>query len=103
MVKKVNNPDVLLEIWDTINDRVQNPKEGSYTTTILSHRKGIDKALEKVGEEATEFILAVKNKEKDAIASEAADLIFHTLLALKAAGVEPSCVYAELSARRKPS
>ncbi|MDD1728541.1 MAG: phosphoribosyl-ATP diphosphatase [Methanospirillum sp.] len=93
---------ILEELWDIIQDRAIHPVEGSYTTHILTHRKGVDKALEKVGEESTEFILAVKNKEPGAIASEAADLFYHTLLALKAAGVEPSAVYAELTSRRKP-
>lgn len=93
---------ILEELWDVIQDRAAHPAEGSYTTHILTHRKGVDKALEKVGEESTEFILAVKNKESKAIICEAADLLYHTLLALKAAGVEPSAVYSELEARRKP-
>lgn len=97
----MTGPAILDEIWDTIEDRVSSPVPGSYTTHILSHRKGIDKALEKVGEEATELILAIKNGEKNAITGEAADLIYHTLLALKAAGVSPSEVYEELRARRK--
>lgn len=99
----MNGSAILDEIWDVLSDRAEHPKEGSYTTSILTHRKGIDKVLEKVGEEATEFILAVKNKEHGPIAGEAADLIFHTLLALKAAGVDLSSVYAELESRRKPS
>jgi phosphoribosyl-ATP pyrophosphohydrolase len=94
---------ILDEIWEVIEDRVSHPVEGSYTTHILNHRKGIDKVLEKVGEEATEFILAVKNMESSSISGEAADLFFHTLLALRAAGVHPSAVYAELESRRKPS
>ncbi len=93
---------ILDEIWSVIRDRAENPVEGSYTTRILTHRKGMDKALEKVGEESTEFILAVKNREHEAIIGEAADLFFHTLLALQAAGVDPSAVYAELESRRKP-
>ncbi len=93
---------ILEELWDIIEDRAVHPVEGSYTTHILTHRKGVDKALEKVGEEAVEFIIAVKNKEQSAIASEAADLMYHTLLALKAAGVSPSAVYEELQSRRKP-
>lgn len=93
---------ILEELWEVIQNRAAHPVEGSYTTHILTHRKGVDKALEKVGEESTEFILAIKNKESPAIVSEAADLLFHTLLALKAAGVEPSAVYAELESRRKP-
>lgn len=92
---------ILDELWSVISDRAAHPAEGSYTTHILTHRKGIDKALEKVGEESTEFILAVKNKEPQAIVGEAADLFFHTLLALQAAGVDLSAVYAELESRRK--
>jgi phosphoribosyl-ATP pyrophosphohydrolase len=99
----VTGPAVLDELWEVIGDRAAHPAEGSYTTHILNHRKGVDKVLEKIGEEATEFILAVKNKEPDAITGEAADLLFHTLLALKAAGVDISAVYAELESRRKPS
>lgn len=99
----MSSPAILDELWRVISDRAEHPKEGSYTTMIFTHRKGVDKVLEKVGEEATEFILAVKNKEPQAIAGEAADLIFHTLLALKAAGVDASAVYSELESRRKPS
>lgn len=92
---------ILDELWSVISDRAVHPAEGSYTTHILTHRKGIDKALEKVGEESTEFILAVKNKEPQAIVGEAADLFFHTLLALQASGVDLSAVCAELESRRK--
>ncbi|HWQ67568.1 MAG TPA: phosphoribosyl-ATP diphosphatase [Methanospirillum sp.] len=92
---------ILDEIWDVISDRAEHPVEGSYTTHILSHRKGIDKSLEKVGEESSEFIISVKNREKAAIIGEAADLFFHMLLALKAADVDLSAVYAELESRRK--
>lgn len=99
----MSNSAILDEIWDVITDRAENPKKESYTTTILTHRKGVDKALEKVGEEATEFILAVKNKDPALISCEAADLFFHIFLALKAAGVTPDMVYSELESRRKPS
>jgi len=99
----VTGSAILDEIWEVIEDRASHPAEGSYTTHILTHRKGIDKALEKVGEEATEFILAVKNQDSASISAEAADLIYHTFLALKAAGIHPDAVYTELKARRKPS
>jgi phosphoribosyl-ATP pyrophosphohydrolase len=92
---------IIEEIWDVITDRSEHPIAGSYTNQILSHRKGIDKSLEKVGEEATEFIIAVKNGEKKEIILEAADLQFHLLLALKAAGVELSDLFTELSSRRR--
>ena len=94
-------PEIIDEVWGVISDRAENPVEGSYTTHILSHRKGIDKPLEKVGEEATEFILAIKNGDSQAIAGEAADLVFHMLLSLKAARVDLSALYAELELRRK--
>ncbi len=61
---------------------------GLYVSSLLNHRKGIDKPLEKVGEEATEFVLAVKNGDADQIAAEGADLLFHFLVALKASGVD---------------
>jgi phosphoribosyl-ATP pyrophosphohydrolase len=94
---------ILETIWETINDRVENPRDDSYTCHILTHRKGIDKALEKVGEESAEFIIAVKNKESESIIGEASDLIFHLMLAVKAAGLEMEDVYAELAKRHMPT
>ncbi len=93
---------ILDELWNVISDRATKTPDNSYTAKILTHRKGIDKSLEKVGEEATEYIIAVKNGNHDAITSEAADLLFHFLISLKAAGVEVSQVYRELEERRKP-
>jgi len=92
---------VIAELWDVICDRADNPKEGSYTTRLLTDEKGIDKVLEKVGEESTEFILAVKNSVPERTASEAADLLFHLLVALRASGTNLSDVMAELEHRRK--
>ncbi|MEA2035508.1 MAG: phosphoribosyl-ATP diphosphatase [Euryarchaeota archaeon] len=92
---------VIENLWNVINDRVENPPEKSYVIDILNHRKGIDKALEKVGEEATEFILAVKNDDYERRVSEAADLLFHIMLALRASGVEMDDVLGELEARGK--
>lgn len=96
----MTGPEILDEIWEIINERDRNPSEGSYTTKILTHRKGLDKALEKVGEESTEFIIAAKNPDKRLIAEEASDLIFHLMLALKASKVEISSVWDVLSQRR---
>jgi phosphoribosyl-ATP pyrophosphohydrolase len=93
--------DQLDELWKVIDDRYNNPGPGSYVSGLATHPKGIDKALEKVGEEATEFILAVKNREKVRIIEEAADLQFHLMVALRGAGVEFSEVLSELAARKK--
>jgi phosphoribosyl-ATP pyrophosphohydrolase len=91
--------EILDTIWETINDRVRHPTPDSYTSHILTHRKGIDKALEKVGEESTEFIIAVKNRDPEFIIGEAADLLFHLMLAIKASDLEMKDIYTELVKR----
>jgi phosphoribosyl-ATP pyrophosphohydrolase len=93
--------DQLDDLWAVIDDRYNNPSAGSYVSGLATHVKGIDKALEKVGEEATEFILAVKNRDRTRIVEEAADLQFHLMVALRGAGVEFNEVLAELAARKK--
>ena len=55
------DPRILAEIWDVICSRADHPTPDSYTSRLLTDKKGIDKVLEKVGEESCEFILAVKN------------------------------------------
>lgn len=96
----MSSPDILSDIWNVIEDRAAHPSESSYTSKILTHRKGIDKALEKVGEECTEFIIAIKNGDKIRISEEAADLIYHLMLALKGADVNITSVWDELVSRR---
>jgi len=93
--------ETLAELWEVIGDRVQYPREGSYVGSLLRDPKGIDRVLEKVGEETTEFILAVKNGRKQEVVMEAADLLFHVLVSLKAAGAEFSSVLDELESRRR--
>lgn len=92
---------VLDELWQVITDRLVNPKASSYISGLVSGDKGTDRVLEKVGEEATEFIIAIKNGDHQNIISEAADLQFHLLIALKANGVEFTEVLEELGRRRK--
>jgi phosphoribosyl-ATP pyrophosphohydrolase len=93
--------EVLAEIWEVVGDRLARPREGSYVSRLAAGEKGMDGILEKVGEEAVEFILAVKNGERRATVSEAADLQFHLLLALAASGSSFEEVLAELSRRRR--
>jgi phosphoribosyl-ATP pyrophosphohydrolase len=100
MKKKVDTA-VIAELWEVICDRAENPSESSYTTRLLTDVKGIDKVLEKVGEESTEFILAVKNGKNQYTAEEASDLLFHILVALRAAGVDLADVMDVLEKRRK--
>ncbi|MDD1702804.1 MAG: phosphoribosyl-ATP diphosphatase [Methanoregula sp.] len=92
---------MLGELWEVICNRAAHPDVKSYTSRLLNDPKGIDKVLEKVGEESTEFILAVKNGVPRRTAEEAADLFFHLFVALRAADVDLKEVIAELERRRK--
>jgi phosphoribosyl-ATP pyrophosphohydrolase len=92
---------ILSGLWDVICDRADHPVPGSYVSRLLADEKGIDRVLEKVGEESMEFVIAVKNGERARTIQEAADLQFHLLVALRAAGIELSDVMNELAARRR--
>ncbi|WP_440952984.1 phosphoribosyl-ATP diphosphatase [Methanococcoides sp. FTZ1] len=91
---------VLNEVFDVIMDRKNNPVEGSYVCSLLDHRKGINKILEKVGEEATETILAVKDDDKEEIIYETSDLLFHLLVMLAAKGISLKDISEEMKKRR---
>ncbi|MFA4861201.1 phosphoribosyl-ATP diphosphatase [Methanoregula sp.] len=95
------DPRVIGDLWSVICERAAHPNEESYTSRLLNDKKGIDKVLEKVGEESTEFILAVKNGVNERTVEETADLLFHLLVALRAAGVDLADVLRELEHRRK--
>ena len=96
--KKQASPNILYEVYDVICDRLVNPKEGSYTNYLFE--KGIDKMCKKVGEEAAEVIIGAKNRSKEEVQYEAADLIFHLWVVLKEIGVEPDDIFKELQKRR---
>jgi phosphoribosyl-ATP pyrophosphohydrolase len=100
-MKGNTDPKVIGEIWDVICERAQHPSAESYTSRLLTDEKGIDKVLEKIGEESTEFVIAVKNGVDSRTMEEAADLLFHIMVALKAADIELSDVLDELKKRRK--
>ena len=97
----MTDSSTLDDLWRVITDRFEHPSADSYVSRLISGEKGGDRALEKVGEEATEFIIAVKNGDHARTVSEAADLQFHFMVALKAAGVEFSEVTGELTKRRR--
>lgn len=71
---------MLNELFAIIQDRKQNPTEGSYTGHLFSG--GEDRILKKVGEEAMEVILAAKGQGNQRIIEEVADLFYHTLVLL---------------------
>jgi len=91
--------EVLEEVFQIIEDRKTNPKKESYVCSLFN--KGEDKILEKVGEEAVEFILASKSNKRDDIIYEAADLIFHLLVALSNKDVTLEDICKELRRRRR--
>lgn len=94
-------PDIFDTLWEVIEERAADTSgKKSYVRSLLFHEKGIDKSLEKVGEEAIEYLLAVKGGEQERITSEAADLIFHLMVSLKAADISFDSVKEELSVRR---
>lgn len=88
---------ILQQIFDVIRDRRANPKADSYVSGLFT--KGQDQILKKVGEEATELVMASKNGRPDEIIYEAADLWFHTLVMLGYHGIAPSEVARELRKR----
>ncbi|KUO42716.1 MAG: phosphoribosyl-ATP pyrophosphatase [Hadesarchaea archaeon YNP_N21] len=91
--------EILDEVFAVIEDRRDNPKEGSYVSKLLSH--GTIKAMEKVSEEAQEFIEASKGDERHEIIHEAADVIFHVMVLLAAKGIKLNEVMDELKRRRR--
>ncbi|HUT39024.1 MAG TPA: phosphoribosyl-ATP diphosphatase [Methanoregula sp.] len=100
-MKDAVDPAIIAEIWSVIQERAKNPSQESYTSRLLVDDKGIDKVLEKVGEESTEFIIAAKNGINERTVEEASDLIFHLLVALRASDIDLSDVMQELERRRK--
>jgi phosphoribosyl-ATP pyrophosphohydrolase/phosphoribosyl-AMP cyclohydrolase len=91
--------DTLSQVFDVICDRRDHPTETSYTCKLFAG--GDNKILKKIGEEAAEVVMACKDDDKDAIASEVADLFYHTLVALAHHDVGVKEVYRKLQERRK--
>ena len=89
---------VLEAVYRTVCDRAQNPREGSYTNYLL--QKGIEKTCKKVGEEASETIIASIKGSPAETRYEAADLQYHLLVLLYQMGLKPADIWAELSGRR---
>ena len=90
---------ILQELYSVIEKRKELRPEGSYTTYLFN--SGLDKILKKVGEEATETIVAAKNEDSGRLVSETSDLIYHLLVMLVERGISNDEVLQELKARRK--
>ena len=91
--------DPLSELFAVIVDRRDHPQEGSYTCKLFAG--GDNNILKKIGEESAEVVMACKDDQPDAIASEVADLFYHTMVGLAAHQVDIQDVYRKLQARRR--
>jgi len=89
--------DLLARLAAVIESRKQADPDKSYVARLF--HKGTDAILKKIGEEATETVMAAKDGDRQKIVYEVADLWFHSMLALSAFGLSPADVLAELARR----
>ena len=95
--KNTNPLKVFEDVYKVIADRKIHPKEGSYTNYLFD--KGIDKILKKVGEEATELVIAAKNPDPEEIKYEMSDLLYHAMVLMVERGVTWEDITSELANR----
>lgn len=89
--------DTLARLADVIEARRGGDPDKSYVARLF--HKGHDAMLKKIGEEATEVVLAAKDGVRDRLVGETADLWFHSMIVLAAHGLRPADVLAELQRR----
>ena len=94
-----NNIHFLNYLSNLIKERKVKMPEGSYTTELF--RRGSDRIIQKVGEEAVETVIAAKNKDKEEVINETSDLLFHLMVMLADQGIELSEVISNLEQRHK--
>lgn len=105
--KLTENEKILDSSWaalswleEVVRERKKQMPADSYTTYLFT--KGIDKILKKVGEEATEVVIAVKGGKEEEIIYETADLFYHLLVMLREMNIELPAIWKELEKRHKP-
>lgn len=96
----MSEEDILDELFAVIEQRKAELPTDSYTASLLDHEAGQDAVLEKIGEEATEVLLAAKNEEDDRLLEESADLVYHLLVLLAAHDLELDDLRTALEERR---
>lgn len=89
---------VFEDVYQVICDRKVNPKEGSYTNYLFD--KGIDKILKKVGEEATEIVIAAKNPNNEEVVYETSDFLYHLMVLMVEKNVSWEDIVRELAQRQ---
>lgn len=85
------------DVYAQIEERKINPKEKSYTNYLLN--EGLDKICKKIGEEATETVIAAKNGDSSVVTDEIADLAFHLLMLMHTAEITPQTIRAKMAER----
>ena len=91
--------EMLPRLQEILEDRVSRLPEGSYTAQLV--REGPDRVIQKIGEEAVETLIALKNEDKDQIVHEVADLMYTLLLGLTLKGIKVHEVMEELMRRMR--
>lgn len=91
--------DAFKDMYAVVVDRRANPQEGSYTCYLFD--KGIDKILKKCGEECTEMVIAAKNNDKDELANEINDLLYHMIVMMVDRGVSVEDIESIMVERSK--
>ncbi|QLH75869.1 phosphoribosyl-ATP diphosphatase [Halosimplex rubrum] len=92
--------DVLDEVFAVIEDRKAELPDDSYTASLFTHEKGENAVLEKLGEETTELLLAAKDDDREEIAHESADIVYHLLVLLAMKDMDLDDLRDELAERR---
>ncbi len=93
------NQNFIFELENIINDRYENPVEGSYINKMRN--KGLNKIAQKVGEEGVETVIAALAESEEELIGEASDLVFHLLFLLKEKGLTIQDIAKNLEKRHK--
>jgi phosphoribosyl-ATP pyrophosphohydrolase/phosphoribosyl-AMP cyclohydrolase len=93
------SPEVAAELFATIQQRLAERPEGSYIAKLAA--RGVERMAQKVGEEATEVVIAGVTRNRADLITETADLWFHSLVLLAESGLTPDDIWAELAQRRR--
>lgn len=95
--RDTNPLKVFEDVFAVILDRKEHPKEGSYTNYLFD--KGLDKILKKIGEEATEIVIAAKNPNPEEIKYEISDFLYHMMVLMADRGINWEEIMEELANR----
>jgi len=93
------NQNFILQLEQIVNDRYENPKEGSYVNKL--REKGLNKIAQKVGEEAVETVIAALAQTETDMINESSDLVFHLIVLLREKGLSLEAIAKNLESRHK--